>query len=617
LANDVSLESRYRYEDSLPETRSEVALPLKIDDRVLGVLDVQSNQVNDFSQTDMLVLRALADNIAIAVEDTRLYGDLRRRAEQLSAVAEVSRAAASILDLNTLLREVVTRIHQRFGYSLVQIFTVHVDRGQIIYRAGSGHMTPQLQEYELAYGLNDPKGIIPSVAREGKTALVNDVRQEPTYRPSKFLPNTTRAELAVPLVIGTEVLGVLDVHCDRQDAFGDEDRSMFEALADNVAIALRNANLYRSEHWRRQVADSLREVAGLLSSEAALDQVLEAVLAELDRTLPCDVAAIWLRHADKLDLAAVHGCPVDEVIRAIRLLAEDSSWLTQALHADQPTIRTPESHFEPLGTALEFPPDYSAIAAPLRAGDRQLGVLALAHHAPDRYGRESQAMTAAFASHAAVAIENTRLFEAAQEQAWVSTVLLQVAEATQSLTSLDEIIQTVVRLVPMLVGAKRCALLLSLETDRIWDQADAAKICIPAASYGLNPTQKAAFDQWIITPEDVPAFDHLRLTKAPIVIDDPSNDPRLPPQVASEMGFESALLMPLLTRGDVSGALLVDYRTDQSQLSNERLAMMRDARHRPPNSHRHRKRAITRSTPRRGLRVGGLASGSSGGGQLQ
>ncbi len=77
---------------------------------------------DDFDETDMLVLRALAHNVSIAVEDARLYGDLRRRADQLSTVAEVSRAVASILDLDVLLEEVVTLIHRRFGYPFVHLF---------------------------------------------------------------------------------------------------------------------------------------------------------------------------------------------------------------------------------------------------------------------------------------------------------------------------------------------------------------------------------------------------------------------------------------------------------------------------------------------------------------
>jgi phosphoserine phosphatase RsbU/P len=82
----VQNDPRFRFIDSLPETKSEAVIPLKIEDRVLGVLDVQSNQLSAFHPNDLLILHALADNIARAVDSARLYSDLSRRAEQLTLV---------------------------------------------------------------------------------------------------------------------------------------------------------------------------------------------------------------------------------------------------------------------------------------------------------------------------------------------------------------------------------------------------------------------------------------------------------------------------------------------------------------------------------------------------
>jgi GAF domain-containing protein len=551
LANDVSSEPLYRHTDALPETQSEIALPLRIENRTLGVLDVQSDRSDAFDETDVLVLRALADQIAIAVEGIRLYNGLRRRADQLSTVAEVSRAVTSILDLETLFEEVVRLIHQQFGYPFVYLFTVDLTRGQIIYRAGIGPHAQALQEQVLVCSLDDHEGIVPWVACRGETALVNDVNQDPRYHPPELLPDHTRAELAVPLVFGGTVLGVLDVQSDVQGAFDDKDRSLFEALADNIATAIRNANLYRSERWRHQVADSLREVAGLLSDDVALDQVLEAILIELERTLPCDVAAIWLLNEDSLCLSAARGY---EAAACIGIVTPNTdSWLAQALYADRPIIRTPQSPYEPLGGTFGLPPDYSAIAAPLRAGNRRLGLLTMIHRDRGRYGTESQAMTAAFASYGAVAIENTRLYHEAQELAQISTVMLQVAEATRSLTTLDDVLETIVHLVPMLVGVYHCAILL-------WDEFSAA--FVPAAAYRLSPAQQATFDQWRIAPGDEPAFDDLLLQQAPIFIYDVATDSRLVEPVAWELDFESLLLLPLLAQGEVLGTMLLDYRSD-------------------------------------------------------
>ncbi len=558
LVNDVYRDPRYRYLDTLPETQSELVLPLKIGKRVLGVLDVQSDQVSGFDETDVLVLRALADQIAIAVEDSRLYSNLRRRADQLSAVAEVGRAVASILDLDTLLNEVVTLIHGQFGYPFARLFTVDPTRQQIVCRAGLP-LSPTKEESEgngPIYRLDDSEGIVPWVAYHGETALVNDTRHDPRGRPTELASSDIRARLAVPLIFGGKVLGVLDVQSDQRDAFGDDDLFLFEALSGSVAIAIRNANLYRSERWRRQAADSLQDVAGLLSAGVDLEQVLDAILTELERNLTCDAAAIWLLHDGDLRLSAVRGHVAE--VNVDDFSPDVGPWLYQALSADQPIIRAPGSPPEPLGATLGFLSDYSAIAAPLRAGDRQLGLLTLVRRIPKRYGTASQAMAAAFASYAAVAIENTRLYQTAQEQAYVSTVLLQVAEATQSLVTLDEVLETVVRLVPMLAGVNLCALFL-------WDESDA--VFVPYAAYGFNPGQQAAFDQWYVASGDVPAFDDLLFDKTPIA---------LPGTASPTLDFESALLLPLLARGEVMGAMLVDYRSDQSgELAEERLAIMR------------------------------------------
>jgi sigma-B regulation protein RsbU (phosphoserine phosphatase) len=374
---------------------------------------------------------------------------------------------------------------------------------------------------------------------------------------------------------------VLDVQSDRCNAFSDDDRSLFEALAGNVAVAIRNANLYRSERWRRQVADSLREVAGLLSTDLALDQVLDATLTELEHILPCDVAAIWLLRDDAaglnspepyLCLGAVHGYAANQIGCADDLSPEGARWLMEMLHADQPTVRMPESPPDPLGAALGFPPNHSAIVAPLRAGNRRLGLLTLAHRGSEHYGGAARAMVSAFASYAAVAIENARLYQAAQEQAYVSTVLLQVAEAVQSLTTLDDILQSVVRLMPMVVGVERCLVFL-------WD--DIAEAFVPAAAYGLSPAQRAAFDQSCVAPSDVPAFGQLRLVKSLTVIRDMASDPLASGTIISAFGFESLLLLPLLARGEVLGAMLVDYQNEQpgdlrqGKLGGERMAIIR------------------------------------------
>jgi len=250
---------------------------------------------------------------------------------------------------------------------------------------------------------------------------------------------------------------------------------------------------------------SLQEAVGLLPADASVDRVLDSILSELERALPCDAAAVWLLHEGDLRLCAAHKRGAE--VRMGDPAPDANPWLTLALDADRPLVRAPGSPPDPLGGALGFPADHSAISAPLLAGGRRLGVVTLAHHSPGRYGDEAGLILDTFASHAAVAIENVRRYRAAQEQAWILTAMLQVAEATQSLTSLDDVVQRVVRLAAMLVGAARCALLL-------WDESGAA--FVPGAAHGLAPVQQAAFDRWRVRPGDVPDFDLRRRENAPL-----------------------------------------------------------------------------------------------------
>ncbi len=572
VVNDVRNEPRFRFIKGLPGTQSEVVLPLKIGDQILGVLDIQSDQRDAFHPNDLLVLRALADNIAIAVNHARLYSDLQKRVEQLAVVAEVGDDITSILDLDELLHRVAVLISERLGYPYVHLYTVHPNRRQIIFEAGSGPRSQALRGYVLS--LDHAEGIIPWVARHGETVLANEVTQEPRYRPSPVPPADTRAELAVPIIYDNQVIGVLDLQSDQPDAFSTSDLYLFEALADTIASAIHNAELYRTERWRRQVADSLREVAGLVSADASVDDVLDAILRELERNLPCDVAAVWLLDGDSLYLAHIHGADPLEVEAVVQRWPETSAYLAGALHAETPVIRRPTDPFGPTGTALGYAADYSSIAASLRVGDRPLGVLTLSHHTAGRYGHEAQAVTATFASYAAVAIENARLYDAAQEQAYASAALLQVAQTAVNANTLDEALEAIVRIVPILVGVRGCVIYLFTPDGYQTSQ-----------SYGLSADLRFVLREAEFGFGRFPLLDAVRERNQMVVgLIDPNLDPDcVGPDLAlteeeilyAMQGGERLLIgLPLNIRSGVYGALLVEETAAGRRFRNKRVEII-------------------------------------------
>ena len=588
VENDISKSRLYRKVDALEDTLAEIAVPLIYKNQVLGVLDIQSNHRHVFHEADLLALQALADNIAAAIETARLYSEKVQRAKHLASIADVNQAISSILDEDELLGQVVQLIHNRLGYEFVQLFSVHHGRRKIFFRAGV-FRNQKLTLQDLVYDYDASVGIIPKAARNGSVYVTSNTGGDEYFIPSTMVPIKARSEMAVPLIFGDIVLGVLDIQSELQGAFSDDDSYVLETLADHIAVAMRNAHLYRSELWRRRVAESMQATAGLLTTNRDIQPFLSHTLQELDQILPIDVGAIWLYDEDylhgetgpdsftSLRLDAVYLSPgirsygadelsPDEIITFYNQAGVPSIWLIDALDATEPVVRGENDPYEPLGAILDFPPDYSALAAPLIVEGKSIGLLTLCHNTNGRYGHEAQSMSGAYANYVAIAVQNNRLYRAARNQAWVSTVLLQVAEATESLGSLSELLPTMARLVPSLVGIHSCFIYL-------WDESQAS--FSPAACFGMPQPQESAF--WATSPQIgmSSAIDQAYFSKTVVVIDE--NNPAIKDQIFSAVLdplSQSAAIFPMVTHGTVIGFILVDdFMSTQVEDFGDRLEL--------------------------------------------
>lgn len=458
----------------LPDTRSRLCIPLKTEEKVIGVLDIHSDKIDGFHHVDILVMSTLADNIALAIEGSLLLEKQRQQASRSRLITEVTKQITSFLDLRQLMDEVGRLIHEKLGYPYVHLFTVHHNRRQIRYEGGAGERSAVLEGYVIH--LDEPEGFISWTARNAKTINSSNVVEDERYLPSPLPPYNTVSEITVPLINNGQVNGILDIQSDSPNAFSEDDQTTLETLADTIATAIRNAELYHSEQWRRQSAESLREVAGLLSKNARVEQVLDAVLTELERNLPSDLSSIWLIEEGELVCAASHGVESGH-LEQIKFESEEAyEHLVKMMLSERTIIRDARDPYGPAALAGRYKPDHSAIFVPLLIGNNPLGVLTLTHHTSGRYGHEAAAMTSTYASYASVAIENARLYDSAQEQAYASATLLQIAQAVVSLNSLDEIFQTITRALPILVGVDKVA---------IFEKVSDTEIRL-AQNYGLN-----------------------------------------------------------------------------------------------------------------------------------
>ena len=568
IANDVTKEPHYKQVDSLKQTKSEAVIPLIVDNRNFGVFDVQSDQINGFKEDDLLVLRALADNIAIAVESTYLYQNIQKRADQLAIVSEVSRAITFILDTDQLLKRIVTLIHDEFGFPYVHLYIVDPVQKKVSFKAGCGKRTPYYEKAGISFDLKADKGIITDVVQNRKPRRINNVKVEPRYIESPFSEQASGSEMAVPLQFGNEILGVLDIQSELVDAFSLEDQRLMETLADNIAIAIRNAKLFRSERWRRQVTESLRDIAGLLSENTQLETILDEILTQLMQRLPCDFAGFWLFDPD-----ATQDAPTN--MQELHLRAFQTSqdyadfdiqtrttcpdeWVNIALTTKQPSIRRPDNAMGPMATLFNMPKDYAAIAAPLHIGDKILGVLTLIHHTQGRYGQESKMLTSTFASYGAIAINNNQLYNTSQEQAWIATILLQVANAAQSITDLSELLDTIVRLTPMMIGVKGCAIFLKEPDIPVFTLQSFYNI----GEFFENNEEPRMF-------REVPIFEEMILTKAPLRVNDFQHDFGISENYTKEFPLDDLVLLPITTRNELLGTFLLAYDPERDQTMDQ------------------------------------------------
>ncbi|NMC29395.1 MAG: GAF domain-containing protein [Pelolinea sp.] len=498
LSSDVLSDRSFHSVSGLPDTRAEVCFPLLAEKQVIGVLDVQSNFQNGFHQNDLLVLQILADSIAGAVHNARLLQNVQTQSERVQVVSEITRALSSVLDLDKLLNEIVTIISQKFDFPYVHIFTIDRVMNRVVFRTGTGKGTAALKSNGLWFDLESEKGIVAYVARKKKPYLSREVLDDDLYLPTELPPHDPRSELAIPILYSGEILGVLDIQSPLPDAFSEKDMDLFRTLSDGIAIALQNAFIYRSERWRRKVAESFHEIANIFSRDYSLEEIYRSVLQIASQNLPCTAGVIWHLSGDtRLSVADSIGVDKDELNRSV--LEEDLEFVKYAIEQGEPLIRYGYDETEPLGRLLHLKRNYSAIVAPIINANQKLGAIEIVYENPNRYGEEARAVLKAFAGYTSVAIQNLGLFSASQEQALMATTLLFVSEATDHVETSEELFSTVAHLIQFVVGVKKTLM---------YQRNHAGQFTL-AASVGSNDKDEALYRAYPETYDGILTFSRM------------------------------------------------------------------------------------------------------------
>lgn len=286
LVSDVSNDPNWLPNPLLPDTKSELAVPISLGNQVLGVLDVQDDEINGLQQNDADVLQSVANQVAIALQNTRQYQQAQKRAIELASVAEVSTAASRELDVQRMLEQVVHLTQRRFGMYHAHVF-LYNEKTDILKIAACGWK--EGDEHEGTHGtaaipLTQEQSLVARAARTRQAIIVNDVRSDPGWLPNPLLPDT-QSEMAVPLMIGDQILGVLDVQSDRLNAFSEEDANIQTTLASQVAASLQNARSFINAQRKAEYEATLNLIGQKIQNTATIEAALQTAARELGHAL--------------------------------------------------------------------------------------------------------------------------------------------------------------------------------------------------------------------------------------------------------------------------------------------------------------------------------------------
>jgi len=438
IVNDV--EQWNGYIQGVAGARSEMAAPLRLEDRIIGVLDAEIQKPGAFEEGDLELFSIFANQAATAIRNANLMASLAGRTVQLEKTVNelgllnrLGQQMNSNLDIDSLLREVLQLAKEalQFDHCAVLLSEEVDDETFLLVRAALGYREAVTRGMRIKMG----EGITGRVLRSGQPMLIPDVDLNGGYIEGV---SGGKCEMAAPLVVRDKVIGVLDAETTEPGAFGEDDLHLFTTFASWAAVALQNAEIHSQlERKTRQLDGKIGEINEMnleLKEYAAriehanldlekrvkelmtLQEVSRAITSSLDLQDTLDAIVTMTREI------------VDSSTCAIRLLDDESRQMLP-LDKGSATEETSVTAEHSNGELRSF------LGLPLKIGNRVIGYFELGSLDEGAFDEGDRRILQVLASQAAIAIENARLFENTQ-QTYYETIrsLAQALEARDAYT---------------------------------------------------------------------------------------------------------------------------------------------------------------------------------------
>ncbi|NPV75940.1 MAG: GAF domain-containing protein [Anaerolineae bacterium] len=277
VVNDVTASPDYYPNPLLPETRSELVIPLKIGERVLGALDVQSKRKDAFNTQDVATLQILADQLAIAVYNANLFTRSQSTLVQHRLLYQITTAASTKGSIQDAILTIVEGLRETMNKDRIAVFFLNETKDRLVLRASAGITRPNTNQ---VISLDD--GVIGQCARERQPVLVMDVRSDPNFLP---LDEDTRSRLAVPIIYSNDLMGVLLLESPSPAAYDENDREILATLGNSLGAILYNTQLLeqiQSQVRRQQIIYS---ATSRIRRSVDIHTIMETTASEICQAL--------------------------------------------------------------------------------------------------------------------------------------------------------------------------------------------------------------------------------------------------------------------------------------------------------------------------------------------
>ncbi len=410
LVNNTLQDARYQHWAGLPHTRSELAVPIRSGDQIVGVLDVQSIHPNAYEEADVEALSVLGDQLAIALENARLFEQTRRRANELEAMSDVSTALRMASSPSEILDVTLDQISELFDVQASAVAfidptnkSIRVEAGRGVWESRTGEGLPAEQpfwEYVIATGQPHLNNAFASVNGSG----------------AQHSEESIKAIACVPLITQESTIGALTI--GNQDDIAAEDLRALSGIGDMLANAIQRSTLHeQTQRYAQQMAKvSLigRSLAETLNSEEIYERLGNAVLE-----LFSDVSVVLISeyNATTEMITCTHGIQDGQQIKIqelppLPLAPQNQGTQSWVIRERKPLIvdDLPNKLTSKYSLGKTSPATQSAMYAPLLVKDDVLGLIQVQSYTPARFKKSDVELLVLVANTGAIALENAKLF---------------------------------------------------------------------------------------------------------------------------------------------------------------------------------------------------------------